>query len=240
MITGSLQVGFIAALALAVCGCQTSQPQPAPSLDEGSIYRPVIERKADGLYYAIGETKPYTGKHEAWYADGTKAWEGVIKEGVRDGQYTQWHPSEGGKHLSGVYREGSRDGQWVQWYPGGQEEMTSKFNLGKETEAAFFDEQGAPISESLYMSRLQQRQFELQLNNLKLGNIQFSTSGGSSSSYSRNSSRGGYQSFGYTGGGSVRDYHNSSIGSSKSSGGTDGGRSLGTPEGSDGGKPGSP
>ena len=118
--------------------------------------------------------------------------------------------------------------------------MTSKFNLGKETEAAFFDEQGAPISESLYMSRLQQRQFELQLNNLKLGNIQFSTSGGSSSSYSRNSSRGGYQSFGYIGGGSVRDYHNSSIGSSKSSGGTGGGRSLGTPEGSGGGKPGSP
>ena len=83
MITGSLQVGFIAALALAVCGCQKSQPQPAPSLDEVSIYRPVIERKADGLYYAIGETKPYTGKHEACYADGTKAWEGVIKEGIR-------------------------------------------------------------------------------------------------------------------------------------------------------------
>jgi hypothetical protein len=52
---------FHRGLALAVCGCQTSQTQPAPSLDEFSIYRPMIERKADEL----GEVKPYTGKHEA-------------------------------------------------------------------------------------------------------------------------------------------------------------------------------
>ncbi len=85
-----------------------------------SIYRPMIERKADRLYYAIGETKPYTGKHEACYADGTKAWEGVIKEGIRDGQYRQWHPSEGGKHLRGVCREGSLDCKWVQLYQVGR------------------------------------------------------------------------------------------------------------------------
>ena len=113
-----IKLPVLAAVALVIAGCQTAK-QLAHD-EQVSIFRPELWLKDDGLYYAAGADEPYTGKHEAWYINGDKAWEGEMLNGKRHGEYTQWYPENGGQHVAGLYQDGSRDGAWGQWYPNGK------------------------------------------------------------------------------------------------------------------------
>ena len=110
-----IKLPVLAAVALVIAGCQTAKQLARD--EQVSIFRPELWLKDDALYYAAGADEPYTGKHEAWYVNGDKAWEGEMIKGKRHGQYTQWYPENGGRHVAGLYKGGSRDGAWGQWYP---------------------------------------------------------------------------------------------------------------------------
>ena len=130
-----IKLPVLAAVALVIAGCQTAK-QLAHD-EQVSIFRPELWLKDDGLYYAAGADEPYTGKHEAWYINGDKAWEGEMLNGKRHGEYTQWYPENGGQHVAGLYQDGSRDGAWGQWYPNGKAEIHLRVPRGLRVEGYF-------------------------------------------------------------------------------------------------------
>ena len=150
-----LKLPVLAAVALMIAGCQTAKQLAHDG--QASIFRPELWLKDDGLYYTAGADEPYTGKHEAWYASGDKAWEGEMINGKRHGQYTQWYPESGGQHVAGLYLDGSRDGTWSQWYPNGRAEIASEYLAGIESKVTFYSENGAVIPEKIYWEKVRQR-----------------------------------------------------------------------------------
>ncbi len=122
-----------------------------------SIFRPELWLKDDGLYYAAGADEPYTGKHEAWYIKGDKAWEGEMLNGKRHGEYTQWYPENGGQHVAGLYQDGHRDGAWGQWYPNGKASILSEYLAGSESKVTFYSESGKVVPEKVYWAKVRQR-----------------------------------------------------------------------------------
>ena len=73
-----LKLPVLAAVALMIAGCQTAKQLAHDG--QASIFRPELWLKDDGLYYTAGVDEPYTGKHEAWYVNGDKAWEGEMNK----------------------------------------------------------------------------------------------------------------------------------------------------------------
>ena len=206
-----LKLSVLAVFSLVIAGCQTAK-QLAHD-EQVSIFRPELWLKDDGLYYAAGADEPYTGKHEAWYIKGDKAWEGEMLNGKRHGEYTQWYPENGGQHVAGLYQDGSRDGAWGQWYPNGKAEIISEYLAGSESKVTFYSESGKVVPEKVYWAKVRQR-----LNQQAWGR-------GYSSQYHSSYYHG---SHGWTppGGGY--------------SGGGGGGASVGAPEGSSSGSPSTP
>ena len=100
--------------------------------EQVSIFRPELWLKDDALYYAAGADEPYTGKHEAWYVNGDKAWEGEMIKGKRHGQYTQW-------------------------YPNGKAEILSEYLAGSESKITFYSESGNVVPEKVYWPKVRQR-----------------------------------------------------------------------------------
>ncbi|MBC8243416.1 MAG: hypothetical protein H8E20_03395 [Verrucomicrobia bacterium] len=233
-----LKLPVLAAIAVVIVGCETAKQQAR--ISQASIFRPELRLKDDGLYYAAGAAEPYTGKHEAWYANGDKAWEGEIINGVRNGPYTQWHSGDGGRHVAGLYLAGERNGTWGQWYPSGQAEITSEYLAGIESKVTFYSEQGNVISERDYLRKLRRK-----LNRHGLGSYGVAYGGGYSS-YGDSSSHQGSNGWTPPGGGSASDFRDLSGsrssfgGGGPSVGGSSGGVSVSAPEGRSGGDPSSP
>ncbi len=150
-----IKLPVLAAVALVIAGCQTAK-QLAHD-EQGSIFRPELWLKDDGRYYAAGADEPYTGKHEAWYIKGDKAWEGEMLNGKRHGEYTQWYPENGGQHVAGLYQDGSRDGAWGQWYPNGKASILSEYLAGSESKVTFYSESGKVVPEKVYWAKVRQR-----------------------------------------------------------------------------------
>ena len=209
-----------------------------------SIFRPELWLKDDGLYYTAGTEAPYTGKHEAWYASGDKAWEGEMKDGVRHGLYTQWHPRDGVRHVAGLYENGYRNGKWGQWYPSGHPEIAAVYLEGVESKVTFYSERGAIVSERVYWDSIQRK--------LNQQTWKSDPSYASSFYYHR-----GSNDWTPPGGGSWSDFRslsgnrsNSGLGTSSSGGFTGGGGSSGgdyggaasvsAPEGGSSGSPNTP
>ncbi|MDP7049330.1 MAG: hypothetical protein QF721_07755 [Verrucomicrobiota bacterium] len=234
-----LKLPVLAAVALVVAGCQTTKRLAHDG--QASIFRPELWLK-DGLYYAAGADEPYTGKHEAWFANGDKAWEGEMKDGVRHGPYTQWHSGDGGLHVAGLYQDGNRNGTWGQWYRSGQSEITSEYLEGIESKVTFYSEQGEVIPERLYWRKLRQKLSRQGLGSYSIAHRRGYTSYDYPSFYQGSS--------GWTppGGGSASDFgdlrgNRSSFGggSPLSGGGSpSGGGSVGAPEGQSSDNPKSP
>jgi len=242
-----IKLPVLAAVALVIAGCQTEKQLARDG--QVSIFRPELWLKDDGLYYAAGADEPYTGKHEAWYVNGDKAWEGEMIKGKRHGQYTQWYPENGGRHVAGLYKGGSRDGAWGQWYPNGKAEILSEYLADSESKVTFYSESGDVVPEKVYWAKVRQR---LNRQTWRSYGVAYGRgySGQHHSSYY-------HGSHGWTppGGGSASDFSNlsggggsthsgggSSGGSGSSGGGGSGGggASVGAPEGSSGGSPSTP
>ena len=222
-----LKLPVLAVVALVVAGCQSAK-QLAHN-GQVSIFRPELWLKDDGLYYAAGADEPYTGKHEAWYINGDKAWEGEMTNGKRHGQYTQWYPENGGQHVAGLYQDGRRDGAWGQWYPNGQAEITSEYLAGAESRVTFYSESGGNIPEKVYWAKVRQR-----LNRRAWRNYGVAYGRGYPSHYHSSYS---YGSHGWTppGGGTASAFRNLGGGSSSGGGGSTGGGGSNGGGGSTGG-----
>ena len=224
-----LKLPVLAAVALVVAGCQSAK-QLAHN-GQVSIFRPELWLKDDGLYYAAGADEPYTGKHEAWYINGDKAWEGEMTNGKRHGQYTQWYPENGGQHVAGLYQDGLRDGAWGQWYPNGEAEITSEYLAGAESKVTFYSEIGGIIPEKVYWAKVRQR-----LNRRAWRSYGVAYGRGYPNYYHSS------YSHGWTppGGGTASDFRNLSGGGSSGGGGSGGGASVSAPEGGSRGSPSTP
>ena len=245
-----LKLPVLAAVALMIAGCQTAK-QLARN-EQASIFRPELWVKDDGLYYAAGADEAYTGKHEAWYANGDKAWEGEMINGKRHGQYTQWYPESGGQHVAGLYQDGSRDGTWGQWYPNGQAEITSEYLAGIESKVTFYSENGAVIPEKVYWAKVRQRLNRQAWRSYGVGY------GRGYPGYYHSSYYHGSHGWTPPGGGTASDFSNLGGGGSSNSGGGSsggggstggggsggggysGGASVSAPEGGSGGSPNTP
>ena len=224
-----LKLSVLAVVALVVAGCQSTK-QLAHN-GQVSIFRPELWLKDDELYYAAGADEPYTGKHEAWYINGDKAWEGEMTNGKRHGQYTQWYPENGGQHVVGLYQDGLRDGAWGQWYPNGEAEITSEYLAGAESKVTFYSESGGIIPEKVYWAKVRQR-----LNRRAWRSFGVAYGRGYHNYYHSS------YSHGWTppGGGTASDFHNLSGGGSSGGGGSGGGASVSAPEGGSRGSPSTP
>ena len=245
-----LKLPVLAAVALMIAGCQTAKQLAHDG--QASIFRPELWLKDDGLYYTAGADEPYTGKHEAWYASGDKAWEGEMINGKRHGQYTQWYPESGGQHVAGLYQDGSRDGTWGQWYPNGQAEITSEYLAGIESKVTFYSENGAVIPEKVYWAKVRQRLNRQAWRSYGVGY------GRGYPGYYHSSYYHGSHGWTPPGGGTASDFSNLGGGGSSNSGGGSsggggstggggsggggysGGASVSAPEGGSGGSPNTP
>jgi antitoxin component YwqK of YwqJK toxin-antitoxin module len=110
----------------------------------------------DGLYYAPGSYKPYSGvanytggaevqggyshtykdgkRHglnTEWYLNGQKQSEITWKDGEIDGKWTAWHEN-GQKEYEGTYKDGKEDGKWTYWSPDGKEISELIYKDGKK------------------------------------------------------------------------------------------------------------
>jgi len=233
-----IKLPVLAAVAVAIAGCQSAKQLAHDG--QVSIFRPELWLKDDGLYYAAGADEPYTGKHEAWFANGDKAWEGEMKDGVRHGLYTQWHAGDGGRHVAGLYLDGERNGSWGQWYSNGQPEITSVYLGGVESKVTFHSEKGDVIPEKVYWRKLRQKLSRQGLGSYGVAHRRGYTGYGDSSGY-----QGSYD-WSPPGGGSASDFRDLSGsrssfgGGGPSVGGPSGGGSAGAPGGGSGGDPSSP
>ncbi len=61
----------------------------------------------NGLMYAPGSDKPYSGLHTLWYENGQKSLEQIYKDGEQDGLFTKWHEN-GQKSGEGTWKDSNR------------------------------------------------------------------------------------------------------------------------------------
>ena len=102
-----------------------------------------LQKRGDGIYYAINEEEPYSGKVVEFYDRGRKKSEQTFKNGkfhgltttwdfhgqkksevgyengMKSGPYRIWY-GKGQLEVEGTYKDGKEDGKWVFWYFGGQ------------------------------------------------------------------------------------------------------------------------
>jgi antitoxin component YwqK of YwqJK toxin-antitoxin module len=98
----------------------------------------------DGLYYAPGSDKPYSGESVLYYESGQKMSEGTWKDGKEDGLWTWWHEN-GQKRSEVTYnKHGSPDGKATWYYENGQKMMEGTFKDGEliESTSTLWDEDG--------------------------------------------------------------------------------------------------
>ena len=95
----------------------------------------------DGLYYAPGSDKPYSGESVLYYESGQKMVEGTWKDGKLDGLLTEWYEN-GQKSGEGTLKDGKEDGLWTWWRENGQKHYAGTFKDGELIESTLWDEDG--------------------------------------------------------------------------------------------------
>ena len=110
----------------------------------------------NGLKYHPETKELYSGEVVQIHMDGGKEFEGLYKDGKRDGLWTfynrisgqkEWDTTykdgkkdglhigwweNGQKWFEGTYKDGKEDGLWTQWYKNGQKYFEGNFKDGKE------------------------------------------------------------------------------------------------------------
>ena len=92
---------IITALMLVV-GCSSSEP---------INYEETLNER-DGVHYTKDTNKPYSGPVFSLDKNGQKIWEGTIKDGKKDGKWTEWYEN-GQKKVEQTYKDGELDGKWT-------------------------------------------------------------------------------------------------------------------------------
>ena len=127
----------------------------ACSSDSRMINTVQLQKRGDGLYYAVNEEKPYSGRvveqdssgqksaeqtfkngklnglSTAWYYGGQKKEQIGFNNGQKSGAYHIWYEN-GQKKKEGAYKSGKEDGKWSFWYENGQKKKEGAYKSGKE------------------------------------------------------------------------------------------------------------
>jgi len=85
----------------------------------------------DGLKYHPETKELYSGKVFQNRMGGEKEFEGLYKDGKKDGKWTRWYEN-GQKSSEGTFKDGKPDGPFTVWYDNGQKESEYTYKDGKE------------------------------------------------------------------------------------------------------------
>ena len=89
-----------------------------------------LQHRGDGLYYAINEEKPYSGKVFELYKNGQKSTERTFKNGKLHGLSSTWD-SKGQKKSEVSYKNSEQTGPFRTWYANGQQEKAGAYKDGR-------------------------------------------------------------------------------------------------------------
>lgn len=90
-----------------------------------------LQKRGDGLFYAVNEEKPYSGKVVELYKSGQKKIEQTFSNGKLHGLTTSWN-SDGQKEEETSYQNGAQTGPYRTWYDNGQQKSEGVYKEGKE------------------------------------------------------------------------------------------------------------
>ncbi len=110
-----------------------------------------LQHRGDGLYYAVNEEKPYTGKAVKLYKNGQKGEELTFKNGKLHGLTTSWN-SEGQKTTEINFENGVQSGAYRTWFENGQQRQVGalKDENTKHGHWTLWDSEGQKQSEGDY------------------------------------------------------------------------------------------
>ena len=84
----------------------------------------------DDAFYTKDTNKPYTGAVFVLYNNGEKLGEGYLKDGEREGKWTNYHEN-GQIWWERNYKDGKEDGKWTFYYENGQIREEGNYQDGK-------------------------------------------------------------------------------------------------------------
>ena len=64
-----------------------------------------------------------------YWPNGKKRFEGIFKDGEKDGLWTKWHDN-GQKEVEGTYKDGEKDGLWTKWHDYGSKMYEETYKDG--------------------------------------------------------------------------------------------------------------
>ena len=94
----------------------------------------------NGVHYTKDTNKPYSGPVFSLRKDGSKLWEGTLKDGKQDGKW--WKKYEGKKYVQIIFKDGEYDGKYTKWYDNGQKSDERTYKNGELIEETYWDEDG--------------------------------------------------------------------------------------------------
>ncbi len=86
--------------------------------------------KREGIAYANGEKKPFTGEFQGYYRNGYKKAEIHFKNGKQHGMARMWHENGNLSHEANFY-DGKLEGMATEWYANGEKNKDRFFRNGK-------------------------------------------------------------------------------------------------------------
>lgn len=101
------------------------------SCSENEISSDKLQER-NGIYYAVNETKPYSGKVIDLHDNGQKRYENEYEDGLLDGLSTRWN-SNGQKQYENEYAEGKLNGLSIEWYSNGQNKAEISYKAGLQS-----------------------------------------------------------------------------------------------------------
>ena len=117
---------------------------------DGSIKEPVnydeTLNERDGVSYTKETNKPYSGQVFSLYDHGMKKAEGTIKDGKKDGLWTDWYQN-GQKEREITYKDGNLDGLYSNWYENGQKMTEDIHKDGKLISEKYWNSDGSLMND---------------------------------------------------------------------------------------------
>ena len=111
--------------------------------------------KKNKLYYAEGETEPFSGYHEEYWESGVLKETGDYKDGLKEGLWRCYFEN-GILFEVGLYKSGKVEGHWKLYFPDGQLSADLHFRDGKlDGYCEYFRADGS--SEEIILYRLDEK-----------------------------------------------------------------------------------
>ena len=129
------------------------------------MFEKLVEK--NGIMYASGEKKPFTGRVFDNYRNKGRKLAGEFRNGKKHGNWTHW--KENGKtDREESYFQGDKNGNWVYYTDDGIKERIEKYEKGKETgHKIFYYDNGKKEKEEFHIKGLRDGKWTAWYNNGK-------------------------------------------------------------------------